>query len=154
MLPFAGISVSLTHLVLKRYSFRLLNCFNPFPHMDAFWRLCSRWLFENIATKEEIAQNVQFLLLPQCFPPLVIGYPFNYRDFFIFWQKTFKVVCCRIVIWGKGFRVVFYTFDVFTYMWARVNPLSSTKDLLKRPKKPFPLTTNLQQTTLKTFRQK
>ena len=29
--------------------------FNPFPHIDAFWRLCSRRLFENIVTKEEIA---------------------------------------------------------------------------------------------------
>ena len=38
-------------------------------------------------TKEEIAQNVQFLLLPQCFPLLVIGYPFNYGDF-IFFGKT------------------------------------------------------------------
>ena len=32
-------------------------------------------------TKEEIAQNEQFLLLPQCFPLLVIGDPFNYTDF-------------------------------------------------------------------------
>ena len=30
--------------------------------------LCSRRLFENLMTKEEIAQNEQFLLLPQCFP--------------------------------------------------------------------------------------
>ena len=30
--------------------------------------LSSRRLFENIVTKEEIAQNKQFLLLPQCFP--------------------------------------------------------------------------------------
>ena len=29
---------------------------------------CSRPLFENIVTKEEIAQNKQFLHLPQCFP--------------------------------------------------------------------------------------
>ena len=65
---------------------------NPFPHIDAFWHLCSRRLFENIVTKEKIAQNVQFLFLPQCFPLLVIGYPFNYRDFFIIWQNMFKVV--------------------------------------------------------------
>ena len=50
---------------------------NPFPHIDAFWCLCSRWLFKNIVTKEEIAQNKQFLLLPQCFPLLVIGYAFK-----------------------------------------------------------------------------
>ena len=46
--------------------------FNPFPHIDAFWRLCLRQLFENQVTKEEIAQNVQFLLLLQCFPLFVI----------------------------------------------------------------------------------
>ena len=51
--------------------------FNPFPHIDAFRRLCSRQLFENIVTKEEIAQIKQFLLLPQYFPLLVIGNPFN-----------------------------------------------------------------------------
>ena len=59
-------------------------CFNPFPHIDAFWRLFSRRIFENIVTKEEIAQNVQFLLLSQCFPLLVIGYPFHYRNFPLF----------------------------------------------------------------------
>ena len=56
------------------------NKFNPFPHIDAFRRLCSRQLFENIVTKEEIAQNDQFLLLTQGFQLLVIGYPFNYRN--------------------------------------------------------------------------
>ena len=35
-------------------------------------------------TKEEIAQNVQFLLLPQCFPLFVIGYPFNYGEILCF----------------------------------------------------------------------
>ena len=39
---------------------------------------------KNIVTKEEIAQNVQFLLLTQCFPLLVIGNPFNYGDFLYF----------------------------------------------------------------------
>ena len=58
-----------------------LKSFNPFPHIDAFRRLCSRRLFENIVTKEEIVQNEQFLLLTQCFPFLVIGYPSSYRDF-------------------------------------------------------------------------
>ena len=32
---------------------------NPFPH--------KRRLFDNNVTKEEIAQNKQFLLLPHCF---------------------------------------------------------------------------------------
>ena len=39
------------------------SVFNTFPHINAFWRLCSRRLFENILTKEEIVQNEQFLNL-------------------------------------------------------------------------------------------
>ena len=42
--------------------FIFLRSWNPFPHIDAFWRICSRRLFENIVSKEEIAQNKQFLL--------------------------------------------------------------------------------------------
>ena len=40
--------------------------------------------FVNIVTKEEIAQNEQILILPQCFLLLFIGYPFNYKDFLFF----------------------------------------------------------------------
>ena len=40
---------------------------NPFPHIDTFWYLCSRQLLENIVTKEEIAQNEQFLLFATMF---------------------------------------------------------------------------------------
>ena len=43
----------------------LLESFLDFPHTDAFWSLCSRWLLKTFVTKGEIAQNEQFLLLPQ-----------------------------------------------------------------------------------------
>ena len=61
--------------------------------------------FENIVTKEEVAQNEQFLLLPQCFPLLVKGYPFNYRDFLFLtkYVKSRLLQKCR--------------------MWERVNSL-------------------------------
>ena len=58
--------------------------------------------FENIATKEEIAQNEQFLLLPQCFPLLVIGYPFNYRDFLFFDKIRLKSSAAELLYEGKG----------------------------------------------------
>ena len=99
--------------------------FNTFSHIDAFWCLCSRRLFENIVTKVEIAQNVQFLLLPQCFPLLVIGIPFKYVDFLFFWQIMFKVVCCRIVVWGKGLKE-----DVFCQLvkkWEHEGHLETEK---------------------------
>ena len=41
---------------------------HSFPHIDAFWCLCSRQLFEKMVTKEEIAQIEQFLILSPCFP--------------------------------------------------------------------------------------
>ena len=41
--------------------------FYPFTQIHTFRRLCSRQPFENMATKEEIAQCEQFLLLSPCF---------------------------------------------------------------------------------------
>ena len=76
--------------------------FNPFPHIDAFRLLCSRRLFENIVRKEEIAQNKQFLLLPQCFPLLVIGYQFNDRDFLFFDKVCSKSSAAVLLYEGKG----------------------------------------------------
>ena len=54
--------------------------------------------FKNIVTNEEIAQNKQFLLLPQCFPLLVIGYPFNYIEILYFLTKYVQSLLqkCRI----------------------------------------------------------
>ena len=76
---------------------------SPFPHIDAFWRLCSRWLFENIVTKRRnCIKTSNFSFSHNVFFPLiVIGYPFNYRDFLFFLQNMFKFICCRIVVWGK-----------------------------------------------------
>ena len=39
----------------SRYSSNLYWLIYPFPHIDAFWSLCSRWLFENIVTKRAIS---------------------------------------------------------------------------------------------------
>ena len=83
---------------MKRLGKRL----NPFPHINAFERLCSRRLFENIVTKEEIAQNVQFLLLPQCFQLFVIGYPFNYGDFLCFDKIRSMSSAAELLYEGKG----------------------------------------------------
>ena len=81
---------SICHNVCKNCMLPLL-CVNPFPHIDAFWRLCSRQLFKNKVTKEEIAENEQFFLLPQCFLLLVIGHPFNYRNFLFFDKNCSKL---------------------------------------------------------------
>ena len=84
---------------LKSKNFAMIN---PFLYIDAFRRLCSRQFFENIVTKEEIAQNEQFLLLPQCFLLLVIGYPFNYRDFLLFDKICSKSSAAKLLYDGKG----------------------------------------------------
>ena len=96
---------------------KLSFCLNPFPHIDAFWRLCSRRLFENIVTKKEIARNKQFLLLPQCFPLLVIGYPFNYRDFLCFNTKLSAV---EMSYEGKGYLLNTFIHREFLHFWLNV----------------------------------
>ena len=55
-------------------------------------------------TQEEIAQNKQFLLLPQCFPLLIIGYPFNYGDFPFFDKICSKSSAAEWSYEGKGKR--------------------------------------------------
>ena len=67
---------------------------NPFPHINAFWRLCSRQLFENIVTKEENA-----------FSDFATMFSTLHHRSSIFWQTLFKVFCCRIVVWGKGLNI-------------------------------------------------
>ena len=57
---------------------------------------------KKIVTKEKIAQNMQFLLLPQCFPLFVIGYPFNYRDFLCFDKILSKSSAAELSYEGKG----------------------------------------------------
>ena len=61
-----------------------------------------RRLFENIVTKEEIALNEQFLLLPHRFSLLVIGYPLNYRDFLFFDKICSKSSAAELSYEGKG----------------------------------------------------
>ena len=59
---------------------------NPFPHIDAFWRLCSRRLFKNIVTKEEIAHK-------RAIPPFDTMFStFSHRlsiqlEIYYFWTK-------------------------------------------------------------------
>ena len=54
-------------------------------------------------TKEEIAQNEQFPILPQYFPLLVIGYPFNYKDYLCFDKICSKSSAAELSYEGKGY---------------------------------------------------
>ena len=58
--------------------------------------------FLKTVTKEEIIQSEQFLLLPQCLPLLVIGYPFNYRDFLFFDKICSKSSAAELSYEGNG----------------------------------------------------
>ena len=73
----------------------------PFPHTDAFWRL-KQTAFENTVTKEEIAHDEQFLLFATMFSTLFSKYTYIYRAFLCVCLDTFKIVCSRFVICGKG----------------------------------------------------
>ena len=57
---------------------------------------------KTLVTKEEIAHYEQFLLLIQCFPILVLGYPFNYGDFLFFDKICSKSSAAELSYEGKG----------------------------------------------------
>ena len=87
--------------------------------MDNLWLKVEN-IVENIVEKGEIAcaeqflflslcfqkavccRGEQFLLLSQCFPLLVIGYPFNYRDFPLFDKICSKSSAAELLYEGKG----------------------------------------------------
>ena len=54
------------YIALYIYQLITFNKLINYP-FTSYRRLCSRQLFENMATKEEIAQNKQFFLLSSCF---------------------------------------------------------------------------------------
>ena len=104
---FAGISFKLsnnTGYLHRLFSYfqpwSLAFAFNPFPHIDVFWRLCRRWLFKNMATKEEIAPNNVFKQCFQIYSIIVHSFDVSFQ---FFCGSVFKVVCCRFVVCGKGF---------------------------------------------------
>ena len=90
---------------LRNFSFSnnvstVISCIgiSPFPLIDAFLRFCSRQLFENKATKEEIAPNEQLIFFCHHVSNS-LG-----TEFPIFFGYVFKlhVVCCRFSECGKG----------------------------------------------------
>ena len=68
--------------------------------------------FKNLVTKEEIAQNKQFHLLPHCFP--LLGYPFNYRDFLFFDEICSKLSAAELLYEGKGLHFFQLSFSYMT----------------------------------------
>ena len=60
--------------------------------------------FENIVTKEGIAQNEQFLLLPQCFQLFLI-ITLIYGDFSCFCLYISNVVYCKFIVCEKGLKI-------------------------------------------------
>ena len=45
--------------------------------------------------------HIRSLILPQCFPLLVTGYPFNYRDFLFFDKICSKSSAADLLYEGK-----------------------------------------------------
>ena len=79
-------------------------------------------------TKEEIAQNEQFFLFPQCFPLLVIGYPFNYKDILLFDKICLKSSAAELSYEGKGER----TFEDLNWLLKEQNPDRSGSHLVDK----------------------
>ena len=96
----------------------------PFHSYRRFLMPLQQTAFCKHRDKRGNCSNEQFLLFPQCIPPLVIGHPFNYRDFLYFDKICSKSSAAELLYEGKR---------------ERINTL--------------PHTTNWQQMTLKSSRQ-
>ena len=84
-----------------------LNLFkvNPFPHIDAFW-----WLFDGFLMAFWKHSDKRRNCSKQAISPFSTMFSTFSHNLFC-WQNMFKVVCCRIVVWGKGliFGVIMWT---------------------------------------------
>ena len=68
-------------------------------------------------THEEIAKHEQFLVLPHCFPLLVIGYLFNCRDFLFSDTICSKSSATELSYEGKGlYWVMLYCSRMNSFM--------------------------------------
>ena len=101
---------------------------NHFLHIDAFWHLCSRRLFENMATKELIAQNEHVLFLSPCFQLLF----FHLKGVSNCFGYVFKVVCCSYVVSGNGWR------KYITQRTKQKLPLNTQRAFTYRRNTPLP----------------
>ena len=96
----------------SRYIFKMFVS-STFSHIDAFWRLLQQTSFENIVTIGDIAQNKQFLLLPQCFHIFIVFY--------------------IIVVWGKGLKQNCLIIHMYCFIfWHCLSFVKSYVSTLKR----------------------
>ena len=82
-----------------------LNFHHLFHKKRCFLAPLQQTIIENNVTKGEIAQNVQFPLSPQCFQLYLMIKLLFMETCSCFCQYVWKIVCCGIVICGKGLKV-------------------------------------------------
>ena len=73
---------------------------NSFPHTDAFWHLCSRWLLKTLWQKKKLLKTSKFLFRYNVFKNFS-KYNLICSDFLYFCPHVSKVVLCRFVVFGK-----------------------------------------------------
>ena len=104
---------------------------NPFPHKDTFWRLCSRRLFENRATKEEIAQDEQFILFATMFSTFSHRLSIQIKRFSIFIttyvQSHLLQNCCMGERVNTIYSIIFYSYSLTIVASGKIMSQSSLK---------------------------
>ena len=119
--------------------------FNPFPLIDTFRSLCSRWTFVNIVEKRETAHNEQFQLhSTTCLS-------------FIYFSKSSATI---FVVCGKGITTYStHLLDLMLFNYLSIKYMKSWMTLFAFPfvaksdhLNPFSHTINLQQTNLKSWK--
>ena len=69
---------------------------NPFPHIYAFWGLCSRWLLKTLWQRKKLLKRA-ISSFATMFSTLFSNLTYIYRAFPCFCLDVSKVVCCRFV---------------------------------------------------------
>ena len=81
---------------------------NPFPHIDAFWRICSRRLLKTQWQKETLLKTSNSSFCHNVFY-FFSNYTYNYRDFPYFSSRHFQSrllqICC---MWECGLNWVIF----------------------------------------------
>ena len=88
-------------------SFVRISEIYPFPTYRSFLTPLELASFENIVTKDEIAQNEPFLLWPQCFQLMPVSKP-SYIKIFVFLIRCVQIcllqICC---MWERVKKIKF-----------------------------------------------
>ena len=90
--------------MVRTVSFSYFLLFYPFPDIDAFWCLSSKWLLKSSWHKKKLLLMSNFSICHNDLNPFFNYQTIIYWDFLYFGYYKFKGVSCRFAVCGKGLK--------------------------------------------------